>query len=158
MLQAAQFGELHQDLSDKGGFTIHAETGNRPTDGWMVSDPTGEVRAPAGAVTPRVMEDFVTRNAAHLKAPDKHFGGWRSEGEDFLDRSTRHPETEGGHGAAFAKMVTNHQKAMTRLSDFHEAKNPLYQEGDTAHGRLSKLAEAAKPRRLQKRVLPGTGA
>lgn len=159
-LNPDQFQALHRSLNDpdEGGFTIHAQTGNRPSSGWMVADPTGEARMPAGTATPAVMENYVSKNAARLRAPDKHFGGWRESGEDFLDRSTLHPETEAGHGSAFAHMVTNHQKAMTRLSDLKSDTNPLYQEGDTAHGRLTKLAEAAKPRKLKKRELPGTGA
>ena len=112
MISKDQFHGLHKELMAEpgveGGFTIHAQTGERPTEGHMVSyQGTERLTSPAEATRPRDLANYVRTQREALGRPDVYFGGWKPESGEFttLDRSQvikPDPKTAAQHGAMVA--------------------------------------------------------
>ena len=93
-LSGSQFKGLHKEMMAtpgvEGGFTIHAVTGERPTEGHMVSYPgTERLTSPAEATKPRDIANFTRQHRGELARPDVYLGGWKPESDEFttVDRS-----------------------------------------------------------------------
>jgi hypothetical protein len=93
-LSMGQFKGLHNDMMAspgvEGGFTVHAVTGERPTEGHMVAYPdTERLTSPASASKPSHIANFARQNREALSRPDTYMGGWKPDSDQFttLDRS-----------------------------------------------------------------------
>ena len=86
-LSKDQFKSYHSQMmaqpGEEGGFSVHAVTGEEPTEGSMVSWP-GELRTkPAAASQPSSLPHFVRQHKADFQRPDVYLGGWKPETDAF---------------------------------------------------------------------------
>lgn len=95
-LSKKQFKDLHSQMmatpGEEGGFTVHAQTGEVPTTGTMVSYPDTEtLTSPASASRPSDIPHYVNQNRESLSQSDTYLGGWKPKSDEFttLDRSQR---------------------------------------------------------------------
>lgn len=88
-LSDKQFKDLHLKLTQYGGFSANANTGQPPKSGYMVSYPGTEQQIPTRDVSPTHLKDYLGKHGNLLKEPDRYFGGWKDddEGEVSLDVS-----------------------------------------------------------------------
>ena len=111
MISKDQFKGLHSDLmatpGEEGGFSVHAMTGEVPTEGHMVSLPGEHLTTPASATRPSHLAGYVNQNRESLSKPDVFFGGWKPKSGAFttLDRSQQikpNPSVTAEYGPAVA--------------------------------------------------------
>lgn len=84
--------KLHGLLTDGGGFTVDAATGQPVTKGYAVGagDALGNVlRKPVGDLQPEHIEDWIAANARRFK-PGTLLGGWvdKQDGTAYLEPTT----------------------------------------------------------------------
>lgn len=76
-----------------GGFTLHDHVGDGPTSGYMVSlNKNTEHAMPMNQLTPKLVGDYVQKNASHLQDPNSYLGGWLDKGNFYLDVSHHVPD------------------------------------------------------------------
>jgi hypothetical protein len=110
VLNRSQFKEFTANTVS-GGDTVHLETGERPTSGYMVSEAGAERRIPADDLHTSDVVHYARDHRDTLSAPDAYMGGWTSEGTSYLDVSRRHAIL----GEAQAAGVRNNQLAIYDL-------------------------------------------
>lgn len=127
MLSSVQFGHLHRQLAQQGGFTINTRTGEQPTHGVMVADAAHERVVPSRGTTAGTIERYAHDKAAPLAQQGAHLGAWRNEGDgsDYFDVSHR---VENGTAplAVHAAMIKHDQQAAYDIGAGTEIPNPYH--------------------------------
>lgn len=93
-LSGGQFKTLHKEMMAspgvEGGFTVHAVTGERPTEGHMVAyEDTERMTSPASATKASSLAGYTRQHRESLSQPNTYLGGWKPSSDQFttLDRS-----------------------------------------------------------------------
>jgi hypothetical protein len=115
--------DLSRELTTEGGFTVHEKTGERPKQGYAVSDFGAEEAFAQPGAGPTDVENYRRTYAEQLAGPRKFFGGWRdtSDTTDYLDTS----EVVATRREAFSIGHDNAQRAVMDLSNFKEHSVPF---------------------------------
>lgn len=124
-LSKTQFEHLHQKLRTDGGFSADAQTGEKPTDGLMVSLSGSEAKIPEASSTPGDLEKFASTNAEALSEPNRYIGGWNEGGHDWVDVSTRVAPMEAkkpGNKRSESKARRDTKRAALSLAKEHDQK------------------------------------
>lgn len=118
-----QFGKLHKQLKEHGGFSAKVGSTKVPKHGYMVSLPGTEMQVRSQNITPAHIKEFVEKHAKELAEVGRYVGGWdnKETGETSLDVS-RHvkadPKVKRQRGSAVARA-----DARTSVMDLSEAGN-----------------------------------
>lgn len=86
-LHPHQFKAMHSQLKKEGGFSVNAQTGEAPKDGYMVSVPGFEHQVRSQNIAPAHIQEFVEKHAAELSKDERFVGGWDGGAETSLDVS-----------------------------------------------------------------------
>lgn len=127
MLNGQQFQEFVSNVR-AGGDTVHAETGERPETGVMVSIPGRERRYGISSFDAPEATAYAGAHARELADPDQYLGGWRRQEAEqptdadqaVLDVSRRYPTAEEGVTKGWAW----NQEAVHRLDDHKDIDVP----------------------------------
>lgn len=94
MADGPDFRSLERQLREEGGFSVNSR-GHSPKGGAMVSTERSEEVIPGTPSSTR-LEEFYNSAVAPKLEHTRHgyFGGWRSEGQTYLDISQRFPNSE----------------------------------------------------------------
>ena len=86
-LSTPQFKAMHASLKKTGGFSVDAQTGASPKDGFMVSVPGHEMQVRSANIAPAHIKEFVDKHAVELSKDRRFVGGWDGGDETSLDVS-----------------------------------------------------------------------
>lgn len=104
-------GMIYGEAMKNGGITISPK-GVMPTEGFGVETaPKLTLEIPETELTPKVIENFITKNASELSKPNAHLGMWRNEGKWYLGISEVHNFEDAARLA-----VKNNQEAIWDFS------------------------------------------